>query len=214
MHLPYIIKVIFFQCRCIHSRSRLIVLGTHCSLVRQQQDGRGLRVGRSEQVASGSATRDLGGELVQPPTSQVRKMRSRSDFPHFTQLEHGLGVQAFQLFPFDSRSPSFPSLLSSLPQSSWIPLGPYISLRAAFPYVWKLSLKGVDCASPHAFLWLHWSPGKQRLQGLSPSFTDEPTAVVEREVLEYCQLLLPSCLKIETFNSEVATQILGSLNKL
>lgn len=69
MHLPYIIKVIFFfQGRCSHSRSRLIVTGINCISGETETRWQGLRVRRSERVASGSAPRGLGGELVQLPT--------------------------------------------------------------------------------------------------------------------------------------------------
>lgn len=62
-------------------------------LVRQEQGGRGLEVDRSEQVASGSATRGLGGELVQLPTSRVGKMRSGFDFPTSHSQSTGLGFR-------------------------------------------------------------------------------------------------------------------------
>ena len=99
-------------------------------------------------------------------------------------------------FPFLSL-PSAPGH----PRCFWIPLGFYISLRAAFPCIGKLSnvsLGGVDCTYLPACGGPAGAPAKNVFQDCPPRLYGRPAAIVGREVLEECQLLLQFYLKMET----------------
>lgn len=167
--------------------------------MRQEQDARGLWVGRSERVAPGSATRGRGGELVQPP---LHRWGRGDPSPAFHTHTAGARARGSGLPAPPCR---FSVLLLPFPLSS-LSVG-----RAA------LAERNAPRVTTHHHAPSCGSTGvweNKDLKDHPPSFTDEPIAAVERKVLEQCQLLLQSCLKTETFNLEVATLILGSPNKL